>query len=66
MRTLRGNILAVSQHPMERLASQNALREMHDPNCPAQPPLPKRTGPRALTISLMLSAPAPVESAGIS
>lgn len=64
MRALRRNILAKPQHPLGVMADPHALREMHDPHRPAQPPIPDGQGPRALTISLMLSAPDRVDSAG--
>ena len=64
MRALRRNILAVPQHPLGIMADPHALRKMHDPHSPAQPPIPDGQRPRSLTISLMLSAPDRVDQAG--
>ncbi len=65
MRNVRKSILAMSHCPMGAMGEPHALRSL----CPNRQPMDRQTvrqpdekGP--LTISLMLSAPARVETAG--
>lgn len=64
MRALRRNLLADPQNRLGGLAGPHPLREMRQPDDGAKPQVSDRKGPGALTISLMLSAPDRVDSAG--
>jgi hypothetical protein len=64
MHPLRGNFLASKTPTMGGMAPAHPVRRLQLNDSATKSPLPLRAGSGALTISLMLSAPDRVDSAG--